>query len=68
MSMSLREHGASKGSTVAFLLFTPQTGVDSIFVTLSLLGPVFAIFRPLCALVTGLVGGGPDQRGREDPR
>ena len=57
VSMSLHKHGASKGSTVAFLLSTPQTGVDSIFVTLSLLGPIFAIFRPLAALVTGLVGG-----------
>ena len=57
VSMSLHKHGASKGSTISFLLSTPQTGVDSIFVTLSLLGPVFAIFRPLAALVTGLVGG-----------
>jgi uncharacterized membrane protein YraQ (UPF0718 family) len=55
--MSLHKHGASKGSTIAFLLSTPQTGVDSILVTLSLLGPVFAIFRPFAALVTGLVGG-----------
>ncbi len=57
VSMSLHKHGASKGSTIAFLLSTPQTGIDSIFVTLSLLGPVFAIFRPLVALITGLVGG-----------
>jgi len=57
VSMSLHKHGASKGATISFLLSTPQTGVDSIFVTLSLLGPVFAIFRPLVALVTGLVGG-----------
>lgn len=57
VSMSLYKHGASKGSTIAFLLSTPQTGVDSIFVTLSLLGPIFAIFRPLAALVTGLFGG-----------
>ena len=57
VSMSLHKHGASKGATVAFLLSTPQTGVDSIFVTLSLLGPVFAIFRPFAAFVTGLVGG-----------
>ena len=57
VSMSLHKHGASKGSTISFLLSTPQTGVDSIFVTLSLLGPLFAIFRPLAALVTGLVGG-----------
>ncbi|MCX5644275.1 MAG: SO_0444 family Cu/Zn efflux transporter [Phycisphaerae bacterium] len=57
VAMSLRQHGASKGSTVSFLLSTPQTGVDSILVTYSLLGPVFAIFRPVVALVTGLVGG-----------
>jgi uncharacterized membrane protein YraQ (UPF0718 family) len=57
VSMSLHKHGASKGSTIAFLLSTPQTGVDSIFVTFSLLGPVFTIFRPLAALVTGTVGG-----------
>jgi uncharacterized membrane protein YraQ (UPF0718 family) len=57
VSMSLHKHGASKGSTIAFLLSTPQTGVDSIFVTFSLLGPVFAIFRPVAALITGLVGG-----------
>ncbi|MCL5278555.1 MAG: SO_0444 family Cu/Zn efflux transporter [Planctomycetes bacterium] len=57
VAMSLRKHGASKGSTISFLLSTPQTGVDSILVTYSLLGPVFAIFRPLAALVTGLVGG-----------
>jgi uncharacterized membrane protein YraQ (UPF0718 family) len=38
-------------------LSTPQTGVDSIFATLSLLGPVFAIFRPVTAFVTGIIGG-----------
>lgn len=57
VSMSLYKQGASKGATVSFLLSTPQTGVDSILVTYSLLGPVFAIFRPLVALVTGMVGG-----------
>ncbi len=58
VSMSLHKHGASKGSTVSFLLSTPQTGVDSIFVTFSLLGPLFAIFRPLAAFITGIIGGG----------
>ncbi|MFA5239845.1 MAG: SO_0444 family Cu/Zn efflux transporter [Phycisphaerae bacterium] len=57
VSMSLHKHGAGKGSTIAFLISTPQTGVDSIFVTLSLLGPVFAIFRPVMAFVTGIIGG-----------
>jgi len=58
VSMSLNKHGASKGATMSFLLSTPQTGVDSIFVTLSLLGPVFAVFRPVAALITGIIGGG----------
>jgi len=58
VSASLRRHGASKGATTAFLISTPQTGVDSIFVTFSLLGPVYAIFRPLVALVGGVIGGG----------
>ncbi len=57
VSMSLHKHGASKGSAVSFLLSTPQTGADSIFVTLSLLGPLFAIFRPLAAFITGIIGG-----------
>ena len=57
VSMSLHKHGASKGSTISFLLSTPQTGADSILVTLSLLGPLFAVFRPLAALATGIVGG-----------
>lgn len=57
VSMSLHKHGASKGATISFLLSTPQTGIDSIFVTLSLLGPLFAIYRPLAALLTGLFGG-----------
>ena len=58
VSMSLHKHGAGKGSTISFLLSTPQTGVDSIFVTLSLLGPIFAIFRPIAAFLTGIIGGG----------
>ncbi|NQT03884.1 MAG: SO_0444 family Cu/Zn efflux transporter [Planctomycetes bacterium] len=57
VSISLHKHGASKGATISFLLSTPQTGVDSIFATLSLLGPVFAVFRPLAAFVTGILGG-----------
>lgn len=57
VAASLRRHGASRGATAAFLLSTPQTGVDSVMVTLGLLGPVFAIFRPLAALAIGVVGG-----------
>jgi len=57
VAASLRRHGATRGATTSFLLSTPQTGVDSILVTFSLLGWVFAVFRPLVALATGLIGG-----------
>ncbi len=57
VAASLRRHGASRSATVAFLIATPQDGVDSILVTLSLLGPVYAVFRPIAALVSGLLGG-----------
>lgn len=57
VSASLRQHGASRGATTAFLISTPQTGVDSILVTYSLLGPVFAVFRPVAAFISGIAGG-----------
>jgi uncharacterized membrane protein YraQ (UPF0718 family)/copper chaperone CopZ len=58
VAASLRRHGASKGATTAFLLSTPQTGVDSVAVTYGLLGPFLAVVRPLAALITGVFGGG----------
>ena len=54
---SLRQHGAGKGATTAFMLSTPQTGVDSIAVTYALLGPFLAVVRPIAALLTGFLGG-----------
>lgn len=57
VAASLRKHGASAGATTAFLITTPQTGVDSIAVTYSLLGPVFATFRVAAAFVSGLICG-----------
>jgi uncharacterized membrane protein YraQ (UPF0718 family) len=57
VSMSLYKHGASRGATISFLLSTPQTGMDNIFIIYSLLGPVFAVFSPIVALLSGLFGG-----------
>ena len=56
-AMSLRKDGASKGATISFLIATPQTGVDSIIATYSLMGLPFALLRPFVALVTALFGG-----------
>ncbi len=55
--MAFYKNGASKGGTVSFLISTPQTGVDSILATFSLMGLPFAIIRPIAALVTGITGG-----------
>ena len=56
-AMSLRKEGASKSATVSFLIATPQTGVDSIIATYSLMGLPFAILRPVAALLTAFMGG-----------
>ena len=56
-AMSLRKEGASKGAVTSFLIATPQTGVDSILATYSVLGLPFAVIRPIAALVTALFGG-----------
>lgn len=56
-AMSLRKEGASKGAVASFLIATPQTGVDSIIATFSLMGLPFAIVRPIAALLTAVFGG-----------
>ena len=53
----IRKQGASKGATTAFLIATPETGVDSISVTWALLDPLMALFRPLSAFLTALFTG-----------
>jgi len=55
--LAFYRHGASRSSTVSFLISTPQTGADSIMITWSLLGLPFAIIRPVVAFLTGLSGG-----------
>ena len=57
VAAGLRKHGASKGATASFLASTPQTGVDSIAVTYSLLGGAFTLFRVAVAFITGLLCG-----------
>ena len=56
-AVSLRKQGASKGATTAFLISTPESGVDSISITYALLDPIMTIARPLVAFVTAAVAG-----------
>ncbi|MFC2130856.1 SO_0444 family Cu/Zn efflux transporter [Bacteroidota bacterium] len=53
----MAKNGASKGSVVSFLISTPQTGIDSMIATYGMMGWVFAIFRPVAALIMGVIGG-----------
>ena len=59
-ALALRRQGASKSSTMSFLVATPETGVDSVAVSYALLGPFLAVVRPIAAIssaiVTGLIG------------
>ncbi|MBF0418213.1 MAG: SO_0444 family Cu/Zn efflux transporter [Magnetococcales bacterium] len=57
MAMSLRRQGASNPATVSFLVSTPETGIDSIALTWSLLGPLMTVARPVCAIVSGIFTG-----------
>ncbi len=57
VAASLRQYGAGRGSTIAFLTSTPQIGVSSIFVTWSMLGPLFTLIRCAAAFVSGVVCG-----------
>ena len=57
VAASLRKEGASKSATLSFLVSTPTTGVDSILATYSLMGPLFALFRPLAAFLSGITIG-----------
>ena len=56
-AMSLRKQGASKGATASFLISTPETGVDSIIATYSVLGLPFAVIRPVAAFCNAIMGG-----------
>lgn len=57
VATSMYKRGATKGATLSFLISTPQTGIDSIILTWSQMGPQFAIIRPIVALITGIIGG-----------
>jgi len=57
VAMGLRKQGAGKGPTTAFLISTPESGVDSIAVTWALLDPLMTVVRPLAAFITATVAG-----------
>ncbi|MCG8672545.1 MAG: SO_0444 family Cu/Zn efflux transporter, partial [Pseudomonadales bacterium] len=57
VALGVRRAGASKSSTVSFLVATPETGADSIALSYALLGPVMAIVRPVAAISSAVISG-----------
>ena len=57
MGVGLYRKGASRASSMAFLTSTPQTGVDSIFLTAGVLGWPLVVIKVLTALLMGLIVG-----------
>ena len=55
VTIELSKKGASREASLAFLVSTPETGVDSILLTYGLMGPIMAVVRPVAAFVTSLV-------------
>lgn len=54
---ALHRKGANRGATVAFLISTPESGVDSMALTYALIDLPMTVIRPVAALVTGIVAG-----------
>lgn len=57
VTLGIHRSGASKGSTVSFLVATPETGADSIAISYVLLGPFMAIIRPISAISSAIFAG-----------
>jgi len=54
---SLKSQGANKGAVTAFLISTPESGVDSMAVSYALLDPIMTVARPVVAFFTAAAAG-----------
>lgn len=67
-AVSLRRRGASREATLSFLVTTPETGIDSLAMTLAYFGPVVTAARLVAAVATGLIASAVSLRHEEpDP-
>ena len=65
-AITFRQAGASKASTSAFLIATPESGVDSIAMTYAMMDFPMTIIRPIAALASGLVAAALQFFAKED--
>lgn len=52
-----KRQGANNGACLSFLTSTPETGIDSIALTYSLLGPILTAMRPVTAFISAMCAG-----------
>lgn len=53
----LKRQGANNGATAAFLISTPESGVDSIALSWALLDPIMTVARPVAAFFSAFIAG-----------
>ena len=56
-AVTLKKQGASNAATSAFLISTPESGVDSIMMTYGVMDLPMTIIRPISAFVTAFIAG-----------
>ncbi len=57
LATAIKQSGASKGSTLSFLISTPITGVDSILATYGIFGVIFTIYRIISSMIIAIFAG-----------
>lgn len=56
-SVTLKKNGATNGATSAFLISTPESGIDSIAMTYGLMDLPLTILRPIAAFFSASIAG-----------
>jgi len=54
---TLKKQGANNGAVAAFLISTPESGLDSISMTWALLDPIMTVARPVSAFISAATAG-----------
>ena len=57
LAAGMKKSGASNGSTLAFLISTPITGVDSILATYGIFGWIFTLYRVVTSMIISIAAG-----------
>ena len=57
VAAGLKKQGANNGAAMAFMIATPESGVDSIAVSWAMLDPIMTVLRPVSAFITAIATG-----------